>query len=247
MKDSQRHTSVANFYLGRLTNTLGWFHRELGNVSRASEYDQESVELGRRYRIPNVEVSALINVGLDYLALGQNEPAKSYLTPTLDRVQREAFGAHRWRWKIRLLMGLTELSYTTREYEQALRYVEEGLKEAQSNTSQKYVALAGRYAARSSESSEIPTQQGQNCNVPSRLRTNYRVHRSSTRLPMILVSGTKAQARNEKRRHCMAKPNPRSSRWQRLWRMTRYARPSCNRHWYKKFTKGLHGWVSNTP
>jgi class 3 adenylate cyclase/tetratricopeptide (TPR) repeat protein len=138
---TKAHERGNTFIIGRLTNTLGWFHRELGNVYRASAYDQESVELGRRYRIPNVEVSALINVGLDYLALGQNEPAKSSLTPTLDRVQRESFGAHRWRWKIRLLMGLTELFYTTREYEQALRYVEAGLTEAQATTSQKYVAL----------------------------------------------------------------------------------------------------------
>jgi len=49
-------------------------------------------------------------------------------------------------------MGLAELSYTTREYEQALRYVEEGLKEAQTTSSQKYVALGwtlrGKIAAK---------------------------------------------------------------------------------------------------
>jgi hypothetical protein len=38
-------------------------------------------------------------------------------------------------------MGLAELSYTTGDYDQALRYVEEGLKEAQRTSSQKYVAL----------------------------------------------------------------------------------------------------------
>jgi class 3 adenylate cyclase/tetratricopeptide (TPR) repeat protein len=129
------------FIVGRLTNTLGWFHSEFGDVSRALEHDQESVELGRTSRISNVEISALINLGLDYLLLRQEERAQSYLAPTLERVEREAFGAHRWRWKIRLLMGLADLSYATREYGQALRYVEEGLKEAQATTSQKYVAL----------------------------------------------------------------------------------------------------------
>jgi tetratricopeptide (TPR) repeat protein len=98
------------------------------------------MELGRAARISNVEISALINLGLDYFALGQYERARGYLEPTLDRVQREAFGAHRWRWKIRLLIGLAELSYTTGAYEQALRYVEEGLQEAQATSSQKYVA-----------------------------------------------------------------------------------------------------------
>ena len=75
-----------------------------------------------------MEISALINLGLDYLALGQHARALSYLEPTLDRVVREAFGGHRWRWKIRLLIGLAELSYTTGAYDQALRYVEEGTK-----------------------------------------------------------------------------------------------------------------------
>jgi tetratricopeptide (TPR) repeat protein len=129
------------FIIGKLTNTLGWFHREFDAVSRAVEYDQESIELGRASRISNVEVSALINLGLDYLALGQHDRALSYLEPTFERVQREAFGLHRWRWTIRLLIGLAELSYTTGNYDQALRYVDEGLKEAQRTSSQKYIAL----------------------------------------------------------------------------------------------------------
>src|SRR5215831_18506624 len=127
--------------IGRLMNTRGWFHRECGDLSQAIEYDQESMELGRIYSIGNVEVSAFINLGLDALALGQHARALSYLAPTLDRVVREAFGAHRWRWQIRLLIGLAELSYTTGDHDQALRYVEEGLHEAQRTSSQKYVAL----------------------------------------------------------------------------------------------------------
>ena len=140
------------FIVGRLTNTLGWFHNEFGDVSRAVEYDHESLEFGRKYRISHVEISALINLGLDYLVLGQHERARSYLEPTLDRVQREAFGPHRWRWTVRLLIGLAKLSYTTGAFEQALRYVEEGLKEAQATSSQKYVAqgwaLRGKIVAK---------------------------------------------------------------------------------------------------
>jgi class 3 adenylate cyclase/tetratricopeptide (TPR) repeat protein len=128
------------YIVGRLTNTLGAFVSEFGDISRAIDYDYESMELGRSDRISNVEISALINLGLDYLALGQYDRASSYLEPTLDRVQREAFGAHRWRWKIRLLTGLVELSCTTGAYEQALRYVDEGLREALATSSQKYVA-----------------------------------------------------------------------------------------------------------
>jgi tetratricopeptide (TPR) repeat protein len=154
MQKAQERDS--KFIIGRLTNTQGWFHRELGDLSRAVEYDQESIALGRTTGIANVECSALINLGFDYLVLGQHARAVSYLEPTLDRVEREAFGAHRWRWKMKLCIGLAEVSYTTGAYDQALRYVEEGLQEAQRTSSQKYVALGwalrGKIAAKLGDS-----------------------------------------------------------------------------------------------
>jgi tetratricopeptide (TPR) repeat protein len=52
-----RAFTVYRFVLGCLTNTLGWFHSEFGDVSRAIEFDQESMELGRTSRISNVEIS----------------------------------------------------------------------------------------------------------------------------------------------------------------------------------------------
>jgi tetratricopeptide (TPR) repeat protein len=138
-KAKERHNT---FILGRLTNTLGWFSHEFGAVSRAIELDHESMELGRVSRISNVEISALINLGLDYLALGQYERAVSSLSPTLERVQREAFGVHKWRWQIKLLIGLAEVHYAMGANEHALHAVEEGLKQAQATGSQKYVAKA---------------------------------------------------------------------------------------------------------
>lgn len=47
------------FIVARLTNTLGWFHSEFGDVSRAIEYDRESIELARTFRISNVENQCL--------------------------------------------------------------------------------------------------------------------------------------------------------------------------------------------
>ena len=130
------------FMVGRLTNTLGWFSREFGAVSRAIELDHESMELGRASRIANVEISALINLGLDYLALDQYERALSSLELTLGRVQREAFGVHRWRWQMKILIGLAEVHYAMGAYEPALRAVEEGLEQAQATTAQKWLAKA---------------------------------------------------------------------------------------------------------
>jgi hypothetical protein len=52
---------------------------ELGDVAHALEYDHESAEIGCSHGIPNVEISALINLGLNYLALDQVDRARSYL------------------------------------------------------------------------------------------------------------------------------------------------------------------------
>jgi class 3 adenylate cyclase/DNA-binding winged helix-turn-helix (wHTH) protein/tetratricopeptide (TPR) repeat protein len=130
------------FIVGRLTNTLGWFSREFGAVPRALELDRESLELGRSSNIANVEISALINLGFDYLALGQYEHALASLTPTLERVRREGFGVHQWRWRMRLLIGLAEVYFAMGAHERALRAVEEGLRQAQATGSRKYVANA---------------------------------------------------------------------------------------------------------
>jgi DNA-binding winged helix-turn-helix (wHTH) protein/tetratricopeptide (TPR) repeat protein len=139
------------FIIGRLTNSLGWFHREFGDLTRAMELDQESLVCGQTSRVANVEISALINLGYDALALGQPAQARAYFEPIFHRVEREAFGPHRWRWTVKLLIGLAELTYTEGAYEHALRYVEAGLRAAQETSSQKYVAkgwaLRGQLAA----------------------------------------------------------------------------------------------------
>ena len=104
----------------------------------------------------------MINLGLDYLALGQHTHAFSYLEPTLERVEHEVFGTERWRWKMRLLIGLAELSSTTGAYDQALRYVEAGIKGAQATSSQKYVALGwalrGKIAAQLGDTETAGTE-----------------------------------------------------------------------------------------
>ena len=128
------------FIVGRLLNTQGWFHRELGDAKGAAEFNQESIELGRAAAISHIEISALVNLGLDYIALEQYEAALACLRPTLERVQQEGFGAHKWRWTMKLLIGLAEVHYCTGEYEQALNLVDAGIKQARATLSQKYVA-----------------------------------------------------------------------------------------------------------
>nr|NIV35587.1 hypothetical protein [Anaerolineae bacterium] len=52
--------------------------------------------------MPHAEISALINLGADYLGLGQVERARSHLGEILERIENGEFGAHEFLWKQRL-------------------------------------------------------------------------------------------------------------------------------------------------
>jgi tetratricopeptide (TPR) repeat protein len=66
--------------------------------------------------------------------------ARRLLEETLDRVEREAFGSHRWRWKIRLCIGLGRLWSLEQDPGKAMQFLDDGLRLALDTGSQKYVA-----------------------------------------------------------------------------------------------------------
>jgi class 3 adenylate cyclase/tetratricopeptide (TPR) repeat protein len=147
--DKARERSI-NFNIGRLTNSLGWLHQELGDFRRAVEHDQEGVDLGVRYRIPNVEISALLNLGIDHVHLGAPDKALALLETVTGRLEA-AFGAHRWRWIMRLGTPVGEALIAMGRPEQALPHLETAMATARATGSRKYIAkilaLRGEIAA----------------------------------------------------------------------------------------------------
>ncbi|HEV8616508.1 MAG TPA: adenylate/guanylate cyclase domain-containing protein [Methylomirabilota bacterium] len=133
-----RERNIA-FNIGRLTNTLGWLYQELGDFRRAAEYDEEGVDLGQRYRVPNVEISSIINLGIDHVARGEPRKALAMMETIAGRIDN-AFGAHRWRWKMRVAVPLAEAHAALGESARALEHVERGLAQAQAADSRKYIA-----------------------------------------------------------------------------------------------------------
>jgi tetratricopeptide (TPR) repeat protein len=127
------------FILGRLTNTLGWLHQELGDFQRAAEYDRDSADLGQRIGHSNVEISALINLGFDYLHLGKPAKALTLLETTLSRAE-QGFGVHRWRWTMHLCAYIADTLLALGDPNRALTQVERGFVEARATSSMKYIA-----------------------------------------------------------------------------------------------------------
>ena len=162
-----------SFIVGRLTNSRGWLCQELGDFGRAMEYDRESADIGVRIKNPNVEISALINLGFDHLNLGEPRRALSLFEETLVRVEKFGFGAHRWRWAIHLLAYLGQALLEVGEPEQALIQVERALVQARSTGSMKYVSRC--HALRGA----VALQAGQCDQAAAELQEALRIAQSS--------------------------------------------------------------------
>jgi class 3 adenylate cyclase/tetratricopeptide (TPR) repeat protein len=128
------------FNIGRLTNSLGWLHQELGDFRRALELDTEATDLGKRSN-PNVEISSLINLAYDYLHLGEPRRALPVLEETLGKAEK-GFGAHRWRWTMHCHAYLAEALLADGRGEQALPHIDKAAALARETGSMKYVARA---------------------------------------------------------------------------------------------------------
>jgi hypothetical protein len=127
-----------HFMFARMGNTEGWLRQEFGDFAGALEVNRESLDIGRRVKNGNVEVSALIDLGFNDLALKGPQPALTLFEETLERA-RKAFGAHRWRWAMHLAFGLSTALMMLGRDSEALAEANRGLADAEQTDSSKYV------------------------------------------------------------------------------------------------------------
>jgi len=59
----------------RILNTLGWVHGEIYNLEAAMRYNQEGAEASYKVGDPEIIRNAEINLGDDYLLLGDLDQA----------------------------------------------------------------------------------------------------------------------------------------------------------------------------
>jgi tetratricopeptide (TPR) repeat protein len=128
------------FWLSRLPNCLGWLHRELHDLETAVRLDAESARLGREFGIAEAEANAQVNLGHDYLVLG--EPARA-----LEHLQ-EAKTLHdqdiwfRWRYNLRLQSELASYWIIRGDVAAAAAHAAAALQGAEATLSRKYIAWA---------------------------------------------------------------------------------------------------------
>jgi class 3 adenylate cyclase/tetratricopeptide (TPR) repeat protein len=198
------------FFVGRFENTTGWLHQELGDFARALEHDRHGAEIGGQIKNGNVEISSLMNVGFDYLQLGDPVRALSLLEDTQRRAEA-GFGAHRWRWDLRVAAHLAETLMALGRSGDALPQIERMLAAAQTNGSTKYIAkgraLRGEVAAGAGDWVEAVDDLTESLGIAQRIGYRTLIWQSAHELSRALAAHARGDrtARHEmERAHEMA-------------------------------------------
>ena len=127
--------------LAQIPNMRGWLHQQLCDYTGAQAFDQDGVALAQEWGKVTAEVSARLNLCLDWLCLGEPSRALDELARLESRLGEKQYGYHAWRWRLRLLhaRGLCYLALDRAS--DALALAADGLALARSSGAQKYVAL----------------------------------------------------------------------------------------------------------
>jgi class 3 adenylate cyclase/tetratricopeptide (TPR) repeat protein len=131
----------------RVLNTLGWVYGELYNLEAAIRYNREGAEASYKIGDPEIIRNAEINLGDDYLLLGDLEQAQRYLEKVYrDTQQRGKWGEEymKWRYAQHLYHSLGELWLAKGDAAQALEFADECLKLAKPTMSRKNLVKGWR-------------------------------------------------------------------------------------------------------
>ena len=131
----------------RILNSLGWVYGEIYNLEAAIRYNREGAEASYKIGDPEIIRNAELNLGDDYLLLGDLEQAQRYLEKVYaDTQQRGQWGEEwmKWRYAQHLYHSLGELGLTKGDAAQALECADECLKLAEPTMSRKNLVKGWR-------------------------------------------------------------------------------------------------------
>jgi tetratricopeptide (TPR) repeat protein len=128
------------FYLPRVPNALGWLHRELFDMEAALRFDRDGVRIAREMGSDEAEANSHVNLGHDYLEVG--EPARAH--EHLEEAER-IFGRddwYRWRYKLRLENERAAYWIACGDLKQAAAHATAALESGKRTLSRKHWAWA---------------------------------------------------------------------------------------------------------
>ena len=129
--------------LSRVPNGIGWVWREIGDLAKALEFDQECVETSRRTRAAEAEANGLINLVHDYIQAGESQKAAAALEGVQPLYERERW--NRWRfYGIRHRAAEAEYWLSLGKLDQAEEHARTLLENARNHGIPKYTAIGRR-------------------------------------------------------------------------------------------------------
>jgi tetratricopeptide (TPR) repeat protein len=126
------------FWLSRLPNTLGWLHREVYDLETAVQLDAESIRQGREFDVFEAEANAQVNLGHNYLALGEPARAFEHLQEAKRLYDQDLW--MRWRYNLRLQGELASYWIAQGNLKAAATHAGNSLQVGESTRSRKYIA-----------------------------------------------------------------------------------------------------------
>ena len=140
-------TGDDKFWKPRFLNTLGWIRAQTGGVEEALRLNREALRLALPTGDPETIHNAQINVGENYLQLGDLKNAQEVLLHVQELIKGKRHLYAGWRYKTRLLIALAELYEKRGGHQKALYFINRALKAARKNSAQKHEATALRVKA----------------------------------------------------------------------------------------------------
>ena len=128
------------FWLPRLPNALGWVRRELLDMEEALRLDAEGARLGRDLQCQEGEANSHVNLGHDYIAVGELGRALEHLDEA-ERVYNSDVW-NRWRYFIRLQGERAGYWIARGDLKQATHHADICREKARSTRSRKHWAWA---------------------------------------------------------------------------------------------------------
>jgi len=130
------------FWRPRFLNTLGWVHAETGELNDAVRLNKQSLKEAINTGEPEVIHNAQINLGENYLALGDLSKAKKILERVWEEVRKPGISYTLWRYKTRFFIVMGELYGKLGDNKKGLDFIRRALNLARKSGAKKQTAQA---------------------------------------------------------------------------------------------------------
>jgi len=126
------------FIITRIPNALGWLHRELLDMETALKWDGDGVRIAREMGCDEAEANSHVNLGHDYLALGEPARAWEHLEEAARIFERDVW--NRWRYNLRLQAERASYWIARGDLKQAASHAAASLEQSKATLSRKHWA-----------------------------------------------------------------------------------------------------------